>query len=94
MSTLAFDSLEYTRRLEAGGFTRQQADALRQVLERHAEAGRDNVATKGDVNDVRLEIERVRKEIEQAKYAMLKWYIGGWVAMAAIMAKGFHWFGF
>ena len=46
------------------------------------------------MNDLRLEIENVRKEIEQAKYAMLKWYIGGWVAMAAIMAKGFHWFGF
>ena len=98
MSTLAFDSLEYTRMLEAGGFTRQQAesqaDALRQVLERHAESGRDNVATKSDVNDLRLEIEKVRNEIEQAKYAMLKWYIGGWVAMAAILAKGFHWFGF
>ena len=98
MSALTFDSLEYMRKLEAGGFTRQQAesqaDALRQVLERHAATERDNIATKGDVNDLRLEIEKVRKEIEQATYAMLKWYIGGGVAMAAIMAKGFHWFGF
>ncbi|MBR4852991.1 MAG: hypothetical protein IKV01_05230, partial [Clostridia bacterium] len=46
---------EYMRKLEAGGFTRQQAesqaDALRQVLERHAATERDNIATKGDVND-------------------------------------------
>ena len=98
MTTLTFDSLDYTRKLEAGGFTRQQAesqaDALRQVLQRYDEAERKDLATKGDMKDLRLEIEMVRKEIEQAKYAMLKWYIGGWVAMAAIMAKGFHWFGF
>ena len=98
MSTLTFDSLEYMHKLEVGGFTRQQAesqaDVLRQVLERHAAAERDNIAIKGEVNDLRLEIEKVRKEIEPAKCAMLKWYIGGWVAMVAIMANGFHWFGF
>ena len=41
MTPLTFDSLDYTRKLKAGGFTRQQAesqaDALRQVLQRYDE---------------------------------------------------------
>ena len=52
-----------------------------------------------------IEIEKVRAEvketearlsvkIEKVKYDLLKWQIGGWVALAAIMAKGFGWLGF
>ena len=40
------------------------------------------------------EIEQVRGEIQQVKYDLLKWQIAGWVALAAIMAKGFGWLGF
>lgn len=50
------------------------------------------------IQDVRLEIEKIRVElktdIEKVKYDLLKWQIGDWVAMAAIMAKGFGWLGF
>ncbi len=60
---------------------------MRQVLESHAEANRNELPTKGDIKDLELKIEKVR-------YDLLRWYIGGWVALAAIMAKGFHWFGF
>lgn len=102
MGAVTFDSLEYTRRLEAGGFTRQQAesqaDALQKVLERYDEADRNGLATKGDLRETELrlqkEIEIIRKEIEKSRYDMLKWYIGGWIAMAVLMAKGFHWLGF
>ena len=40
------------------------------------------------------ESDKIRDEIEKVKYDLLKWQIGGWVALAAIMAKGFNWIGF
>ena len=43
---------------------------------------------------LRTEIEKVRAEVEKVKYDLLKWQIGGWLALAAIMAKGFGWLGF
>lgn len=95
MGAVTFDSLEYTRRLEAGGFTRQQAEsqaeALKLVLEGFDDADRKERATKGDLRETEL---RLQKEIEKSRYDMLKWYIGGWIAMAVLMAKGFHWLGF
>ena len=63
-------------------------------LDRYDEASRRELATKGDIQDVRLEIEKVRAGVERAKYDLLKWQIGGWVALAAVMAKGFGWLGF
>ena len=51
-----------------------------------------------EIEKVRAEVERVRAElktdIEKVKYDLLKWQIGGWLALAAIMAKGFGWLGF
>ena len=43
---------------------------------------------------LKTEIEKVRGEVEKVKYDLLKWQIGGWIALAAIMAKGFGWIGF
>ncbi|WP_299394988.1 coiled-coil domain-containing protein [uncultured Desulfovibrio sp.] len=109
MTTTTFDSLGYVRKLEEAGFTRQQAEAqaeamreqleaqraaLQRELDKYDEASRRELATKGDVQDVRLEIEKVRAEVEKVKYDLLKWQIGGWLALAAIMAKGFGWLGF
>ena len=53
---------------------------------------------RAEVEKVRAEVEKVRAElktdIEKVKYDLLKWQIAGWVALAAIMAKGFGWIGF
>ena len=109
MTTITFDSLGYAKKLEEAGFTRQQAEiqaialreqldaqnnALKKLIETYDESSRKELAMKGDVQDVRLEIEKVRAEIQQVKYDLLKWQIAGWVALAAIMAKGFGWLGF
>ena len=87
----SFDSLGYFEKLKGVGFTDEQAkvqvSAMQDFVKSYDESSRKELATKGDIKDLRLEIEKVR-------YDLLKWYIGGWVAMAAIMAKGFHWFGF
>ena len=109
MTTTTFDSLGYAKKLEEAGFTRLQAEtqatalreqldahsaAMRKLLEDYDESSRKDLATKGDVQDVRLEIAKVRADMEKMKYDLLKWQIAGWAVLAAIMAKGFGWIGF
>ena len=63
---------------------------MQDFVKSYDEARRKELATKGDLRETEL---RLQKEIEKVRYDLLKWYIGGWVALAAIMAKGFNWFG-
>lgn len=108
-TSTTFDTLGIARRLEQAGFTREQAEAQAEVWKEQGEAlqkffsrqeadSRKQLATKGDVADVRLEIEKVRAElktdIESLKYALLKWQLGIGLAIVLIMAKGFGWLGF
>jgi len=71
------------------------------IVRQYDKASRKDLATKGDIQDVRNEIQNVHNEIQDVrlemqkmKYDLLKWQIGGWLALAAIMAKGFGWLGF
>ena len=93
-----FDAIAYAKKLEQAGLSREQAEiqteAMRIFTLELDEKTKKELATKGDIKDVRLEIEQVRGEIQQTKYDLLKWQIAGWVALAAIMAKGFGWLGF
>lgn len=95
MVTMAFDSLAYTRQLEKAGFTREQAEAQAEVFRTFADAveerNRQDLATKGNLRETEL---RLQKEIQELKYAMLKWQIGVGIVLAGMMAKGFHWLGF
>ena len=102
MTVTAFDALEYVERLKAAGMPeelakvqaetmRRQADAqsaaLQRALDRYDEASRRELATKGDIQDVRL-------EMKSMEMRLLKWQIGLALAIIAIMAKGFGWLGF
>lgn len=53
MSSLVFNSLEYARRLEAAGFTRQQAETQANIL---AEVIVERVATKQDLRELELRL--------------------------------------
>ena len=93
-------------------FTKEQFDALVEVLEKRdgslatsQEVSDVKTNLKGDITSVKTElretelrlqkeIEVVRGEIKGTEIRLLKWQIGGWVALAAIMAKGFGWLGF
>ncbi|MCR5813483.1 MAG: CCDC90 family protein [Desulfovibrio sp.] len=44
--------------------------------------------------DLRLQIEQVRAEIIRSNHQRLKWLLGGGIAIAALMIRGFHFFGF
>ncbi len=94
----AFDPLKFFDELKAADVpekqARAQAEAMRNAFAAY-DAGRMNdLATKGDLQEIRLEIEKVRTELKATEIHLLKWQIGGWVALAAIMAKGFGRLGF
>ena len=127
MDGITFDTLAYSKKLIARGFTQEQAEGIAELtsvvyvkeftrikselkeevkteLETQSkldEAARKQLATKGDVADVRLEIEKVRREIETLRTQgkdiearLIKWQIGIAVVVLGIMAKGFNWVGF
>ena len=88
----SFDSLSYARSLEAGGFTRQQAEVL---AEKQAELIDDRLATKDDLEALRVatkaDLEALRLSLEakitesriglegkisDSKAEILKWMFG------------------
>lgn len=69
----------------------EAARAIIETLEKYDENQKNAVATKGDLRETEL---RLQKEIKDIELRLLKWQIGGWLALAAIMAKGFGWLGF
>lgn len=120
MTTLALDTLAYSKKLIGFGFTQAQAEgitelakqqhaanneeikALKAEIESRDEKARQELATK---QDLQVEAEKIRCEIEQSKVSLLKWQIGiavalgsamqtGFGGLAYIMARGFHWTGF
>ncbi len=106
MTTTTFDSLGYFEKLKAAGVPEEQAKvqaaAFRDFTAIQNEKTKQELASRADLRETELrlqaEIEKVRAElktdIEKVKYDLLKWQIAGWVALAAIMAKGFGWLGF
>lgn len=84
MTTTTFDTLSYFEKLKKAGFTEEQArvqvEAMQGVVKSYDEASRKELATKGDIQDV-------RNEIADAKHEILKWVMGIALAQtAAIVA--------
>jgi hypothetical protein len=67
MRTVAFDTHAQVKRLVAAGFTETQAEAEVQVI---SELIEDQLATKRDIESIRLEIESIRREIELLRLDM------------------------
>ena len=84
MSTTVFDTLAYSKRLQAAGVPQPQADAQAEAL---AAAVTDQLATKHDLTEVRTAIEKqIQDVISDVK--VLKWIAGFNVALtAAILAR-------
>ena len=89
MTAITFDTLAYSKTLQDAGMPREQADALANAQKKAIDemVTAKELATRADIQDVRLEIEKGRSEL-------LKWQLGIGLALAAIMAKGFGWLGF
>lgn len=68
MSAVAFDTLKFAEKLEAGGFTPQQAKAAAQAF---AEASADQLATKADLTTL-----ATKTDLAETKADILKWMFG------------------
>ena len=72
MATITFDTLKFTQRLEQAGISHDQAVAMAEAQkESLAEIMESHVATKNDVQDVKL------KQIEHdGQFTLIKWMLG------------------
>ncbi len=59
---VAFDTLEYAKALEAAGFTEQQAEVQAKALARIVD---DTLATKVDLEALKLELQRDIRQLEE-----------------------------
>ena len=111
MAAITFDSLDYFEKLKNAGVpeaqAKVQADVMRQqteaqrvalqtALDRYDEASRKELATRGDLQDVRNELKedlqdvrnemlRLENRMEANKHEVLKWVIGTMVAQTALI---------
>jgi hypothetical protein len=80
MAAVTFDKLSYSQTLRSGGFTPEQAEASAHALDF---ALRDTVATKSDLESVKVELEHkidhsaalLRQEMTAQRHELLKWLI-------------------
>ncbi len=63
MSAITFDTLMYAKKLEAKGFTPEQAEAQVEMIK---EVIDNQLATKQDINELKRELQDVRRDIKEA----------------------------
>lgn len=100
MSSVTFDTLDYYEKLKAAGVPDGQAkaqvevmnaqlDKVNAVVMKYDSDARKDLATKGDVQDakteLRKEIEALRGEMKDAKFDILKWMLGLFIAQSALI---------
>lgn len=90
MTTVTFDTLKFVEDLKSAGFAEAQAKAMAEVQKNaFAEVfeNRDHqAATKSDIAELLLEIERTRRDIAEIKADTIKWVAGLLLAQAAVVA--------
>ena len=74
------DTHELVKDLKASGFTDEQAEAVTRAVRLVQDLDVSNLATRTDIADVRLEIEKVRFEIAGLEARLIKWVIGAGIA--------------
>ena len=80
--SLAFDTLKFVEKLEAGGFTHAQAKA---AAEAFAEATSRELATKGDLRETELKLSADMTGL-RGELALVKWMVGFSLALLSAIA--------
>jgi 16S rRNA C967 or C1407 C5-methylase (RsmB/RsmF family) len=78
MATVTFDTLKFTKTLEAAGFSTQQAEAVAEALK---EAQSDQKLVTQEYLDYRL-----KAELADLKTDLIKWMTGALMAQAVVIA--------
>lgn len=89
MSSVTFDTLKFVEKLEKSGISREQASAIVEAQkESLAEVMDNTLATKSDINSLRLEITGMRGELKseisslRGEMMNIKWMVGVLVGIA------------
>ena len=82
MGSMTFDTLAYTKKLKAVGFTEEQAEAQAETL---SEIIDSNLATKHDIESLRKDIELLKNELILKLGAMLAISIGAIATLVKIL---------
>jgi hypothetical protein len=91
MTTLALDTYAAVKKLQAAGFTEQQAQAQTALLTELVES---ELATKRDIEALRSELKRDLKELDlrfearltETKADIIRWTIGAGIFQTALIA--------
>ena len=78
MSTIAFDTLKFVRKLKEAGFEEKQAEA---VADAFSDAQSEGQPITREYFDIRL-----KAEIDAGKADMIKWIVGLLLAQAGLVA--------
>ena len=81
MATITFDTLKFTRMLEASGMPPEQAEAIAEAF-REA-AWQADLATRQDLRELEL---RLDAKISEIKFDLVKWIAGMLLAQAGLVA--------
>jgi hypothetical protein len=91
MTAITFDTLKFTKRLKASGFTEAQAEGFAEAQRETFEEVLDStLATKGDIsnlrNDTRENVQGVKDRLMgiESEMKLMKWMIG--TTLAAVIA--------
>ena len=68
MTTLTFDTLKLTKRLEESGIDRKQAEAQAEALSEAMQSGVQDLATKHDLEALR--------QFAEGRFTLLQWMLG------------------
>jgi hypothetical protein len=81
MATITFDTLKFVTRLKDSGLSEQQAIAITEAFrEAHSDA---EVATRRDIQELRLEIEL---KLAETKSELIRWVVGAGFLQTALIA--------
>lgn len=75
MSAITFDTLNFVQRLEKAGATREYASAEAEALADVFATGTQELATQGDIGNVRSELREMRTEIN-GEMKLIRWMVG------------------
>lgn len=70
---ITLDTLAVVKRLKAAGVPEQQAEAITETFREVQDVGLKQLVTRGDLQ---LEIEKIRREIADARAELIKWLFG------------------
>jgi len=68
MSAIAIDTLKFSNRLKAAGFTPEQAEAQAEAFAEAVGVSREDLTTKADLHELRAEL--------KGELTLIKWMLG------------------